>query len=356
MQRLPIPSVGASDQCSRTPIAILPAKLHPLVDHDVLRWVPSSRHIDVEQAQICCALGAQQYMLKPITRREKLSRMTETQKKKGQGTENGSHGAHKPATAVYRTKAVTLVTGYLEADRMPTLARESGLPGRVAVVLPSYYENAVDAVLDEDLYLDIIAVLTRLVPPWSATIRTNDSGTVGMASLDEIREVLTREREPREPFPEMKLFENGTLKTKVLFEPYVRFGGPEPYHDSYTLSVYSDPTDCDRTAGALEAAFKANRISVTVIEGAKRGRHKTLLDKLRGLFGLSWVGAPWPEQSRMHGEPTNTALTSSGPDISASSVFRGVEASGPNRTARVSSPVSSTATMCSAMRQPRCPT
>ena len=136
-------------------------------------------------------------------------------------------------------RTLCLVSGYHAASFPPAGAHESGLCHRFAVVLDTYRRDKVDMYFDTDLFLRLVPTLCQAIGYDRVEIRMTDGSR--FTSFDELaRQYAGREEVEQEPPVRIELVRRGQLGGIVETEFWTMVGGPPPYHDSYTLSFYSD--------------------------------------------------------------------------------------------------------------------
>jgi hypothetical protein len=131
-----------------------------------------------------------------------------------------------------------LVFGYLpEIDRRSKAAQKLGLLKRVAAVLND------DDVPYSQLYWDMVVTFVENLNHDSITFEI-DVGDIADAPLVFTSLLTMREHvesPPREfgvPFSRATFFLRGKANAYIDTEPYACAGGPDPYHDSWTFSIY----------------------------------------------------------------------------------------------------------------------
>jgi hypothetical protein len=194
-----------------------------------------------------------------------------------------------------------LVLGYVRGvDRLPRQARRLGLVQRSALVLDTYRPDSPDALLDAALYAALVVAVARAVAATASWARLEGGGVLdvsapgaALVALEAIPEV------ERVPFPKVEYRSGAAIVALALHEPYANVGGPEPYHDSHTIAVY---TAADRFKELEEEVARAVQRSagesLEVIHGEPSpvggGFFETLGAKVASIFGLS---AWWTSRS-----------------------------------------------------------
>ena len=144
---------------------------------------------------------------------------------------------------------IAIVKGYHEVTPVPQFARDHDLKHRFAVILNSERASTSDVDFESDGFLEILREILRVI----------DYGTVRIEVDEEIEyqyiEALSAHfsstpEEDRLPPDRMSFRRRGLLTCLEETEFWSRFGGPQPYSDSYTLSFYTR----DDLGGPLESA------------------------------------------------------------------------------------------------------
>lgn len=131
-----------------------------------------------------------------------------------------------------------LVRGYHRHSNLPAIAHEAEMAERFAVVLDTTRHDKVDWFFDSELFLAISEEIIRLIAPDTIKIELEEG--ISYASLATLAAAYTALPEAdREPPTRMLFFRDGRLVGLEETEFWVRVGGPDFYHDSYTLSFYT---------------------------------------------------------------------------------------------------------------------
>ncbi len=150
-------------------------------------------------------------------------------------------------------RTLYLVSGDHAANFPPADAYQAGLRHRFAVVLDTYRRDKVDMYFDSDLYLRLVPALCQAIGYEGVDIRMTDRSR--LTSFDDVaHHYAGREEIEQEPPERIQLGRRGQTVGIVATEFWTMVGGPFPYHDSYTLSFY---TEQDRSA-------ELRRVSETV--------------------------------------------------------------------------------------------
>jgi hypothetical protein len=152
-------------------------------------------------------------------------------------------------------RRLTMVKGYHVDIARPTASVKGHLENRFALVLDTQTEGSPILLFRLELFAPFIGAMLQVVPHEWIAITMFDGAVLGSfkAACDELRS-----RPINKPPVEMFLFLEGELVCVVNTEFWVSFGGPDPYHDSYTFSFYTreDLSEsfrqaCERVAAGL---------------------------------------------------------------------------------------------------------
>jgi len=141
----------------------------------------------------------------------------------------------------------SIVVGYIpDVDRLSRTARDLALGYRYAFVMSTYSPFSPDMVFDAGLYREIAVSIWDLLGSERAEV-VMDYEQPRMA--DNLADFTARVEEfslsEDEPVSRIIMYRGSAPVGFLESEPYARVGGPRPYHDSYTVAVYtsSDVSD-----------------------------------------------------------------------------------------------------------------
>lgn len=124
---------------------------------------------------------------------------------------------------------------------------------RFAVVLSSYRPDKDGMLFDATLFVRFAAALLRAVPHDSLAVETGGGSPI-LESLPELVERYARQDEmDRDPPLRMRASLGDRLVAVVETEAWASVGGPAPYHDSFTLSLYTAENRADEFRAVCEA-------------------------------------------------------------------------------------------------------
>ena len=133
---------------------------------------------------------------------------------------------------------IALVVGYHEYSYPPSSAYDAGLVQRFAIVFDTYRPDKGYAYFDAELYFRVLTSICQAVAHDSISIDAD--GERVFHSFDElVNSSLSKSDDDREPPKGVCLFRHGRIVACAETEEWLLVGGPAPYHDSYTLSVYT---------------------------------------------------------------------------------------------------------------------
>ena len=132
---------------------------------------------------------------------------------------------------------VRFVDGFDEVCVWPKFARAANLAHRFAVIQETYRPDSVDMYFDQRLWLSLLDFAKRSAPSVRIGISRGGAKKVELDAF--FSGWMSLPQEDREP-PPLVFVENETAPTLIIETEYWKnVGGPMPYHDSYTYSLYS---------------------------------------------------------------------------------------------------------------------
>lgn len=140
---------------------------------------------------------------------------------------------------------IILVSGYLHEDYPPEIAYDAGLRNRFSVVLQTYRSDKVDMFFDFDQYTALLTAIVEALPHDSEIAEYLD-GAQDESVASMFSHLGSQSEYEREPPKWLTLKQGGETVGLMETEFWVRGGGPGPYHDSYTLSIYTAEDHTDR--------------------------------------------------------------------------------------------------------------
>jgi hypothetical protein len=194
-------------------------------------------------------------------------------------------------SSVIRTPGFKLVFGYVpRIDRWPAMAKRLALPHRCAFVLDTYKPGNVDMFFDGGLYTEIIRVVWSTVQATAAELIGDDQDRRISCGDDFDGSFRALAPDPVEPLRRVVFEREGRVVAIAESEPWTNVGGPDVYHDSYTIAVFSaaDIGAAIESAANAVAARRSLRGPDTVHGEAEPPAGSLnvarLLDALRSLF------------------------------------------------------------------------
>lgn len=133
---------------------------------------------------------------------------------------------------------LTIVKGYHDFIQPPEIVYDKKLFSRVAIVLSTYRHDKKYSYFDAELFFELISKIRNLFSSCQLNIYFTDECFLN--SIDSMKErVLSESEEDRNP-PRSIIFRiNESVCCVIDLEFWVNVGGPLPYHDSYTIAVYT---------------------------------------------------------------------------------------------------------------------
>ncbi len=161
------------------------------------------------------------------------------------------------------TQPVKIISGFHSCTpSTPRLAIDAGLSSRAAFSIESYRPGSVDMFFDSDLFMSLLNAVSSSVPHDSTEVWQEIPGGIFQRLLRhehyriigslETLEGMFRQKEPEPP---SKIVWTKATKPVVIGVPegWHLLGGPDPYHDTYTFSLYSSSSDSARIIEALRS-------------------------------------------------------------------------------------------------------
>ncbi len=135
--------------------------------------------------------------------------------------------------------AVRFVRGLDRHSTYPSFVEAAGLSERVAVVQDTFVEGCVDMHFEEPLWRELVECLPRLIPDCQILVTPEIQPEKSMMLGDFLQRWDLTAAEDREPPAIVTALSGQTIALVVVTDFWVRIGGVEPYHDSYTYSVFT---------------------------------------------------------------------------------------------------------------------
>jgi hypothetical protein len=147
---------------------------------------------------------------------------------------------------------VSFVDGFDDVRCQPDYAKSAGLNRRFAIIQETYRPDCVDVYFDEPLWLSLLEFAKRTSTNVQIGVTQNSSKKVALENF--LADFSKLPNEERHPPPFIFGSEEGMLKIAIETEYWNNVGGPMPYHDSYTYSIYSSDPVGKRVLQHLAAA------------------------------------------------------------------------------------------------------
>ena len=188
-------------------------------------------------------------------------------------------------------RTLSIVVGYVpRVDALPGWVRSLGLTRRVAFVLSSYRSDKVDLFFDAELNAALLDAAREVCrADRIASMFPSDE------ILKEFRTAtdLMREYEPlpeieRDPLERAVLQRGGMVVAAVGSEPWADVGGPMPYHDSYTIPIYSlDDAGAELEEAARSTCRRLGAEVTEVVQGSATPVPPGVLQRVAAWLGMT---------------------------------------------------------------------
>ena len=180
-----------------------------------------------------------------------------------------------------------VVVGYLpDVDRLPRDVARLGLPHRCAFILDTYSPLSVEMTFNAPLYHAMIGMVWDVLRCDRSELFLPDRQSAGsLAELETLVHEHTRTED--EPAPGLTLFRGSTAVGFMESQPWARVGGPDLYHDSYTVAVFTSEDVSDVfVARAHELSTRCETELVDVVRLDTQPPPPSLRERLRDALGL----------------------------------------------------------------------
>jgi hypothetical protein len=160
-----------------------------------------------------------------------------------------------------RARRLRLIQGYRQDDYPPPRAYDAGLRARFAIVLDAYRPAAEGMLFDVELFLQLVGALLEAVPHDRVVFEVAEDRRID--ALRQLEATYTgASLVGLEPPDQIVLLRDEKPVCVLETECRVDVGGPEPYHDAYTLALYTQAdlapgfrAVCERVGAALGATL-----------------------------------------------------------------------------------------------------
>ncbi|WP_304170642.1 hypothetical protein [Phenylobacterium aquaticum] len=136
--------------------------------------------------------------------------------------------------------SVRFVRGLDVYSTFPKAAEHAGLTHRFAVIQDTYVPGAGEMVFDEALWMTLAAFVQGYVPGAEITVAYDLRKPVEHPLDDYMAGWAEADPEDRDPPQAFFVRTMGRLVLCLVTDAWHRVGGPSPYHDSYTYSLFAD--------------------------------------------------------------------------------------------------------------------
>lgn len=180
-------------------------------------------------------------------------------------------------------RTLKIVVGYIPGlDKIPRRVAALGLRRRYAFVLDTYRTASVDAYFDVQIYAAILRTVLTLVGATSLSV-LQETGEARAFEPGDVEQLLTPEGPPRE----IEVRQATEIVAALVSEPWVTTGGPEPYHDSYTVALFCRVGDPSQVVERVRRAVEDVGAVVTdVVSGGAEPEPPSLLARIAERLGF----------------------------------------------------------------------
>ncbi|MHC4744557.1 MAG: hypothetical protein ACYS8Z_21800 [Planctomycetota bacterium] len=161
---------------------------------------------------------------------------------------------------------VGFVKGYHPGYPVDEVAVKEGLEHRVAFIINPYRSEKEDSFFDVELFCSLMKGITDVLQSDNLTVRVEEYERYGGKELDSLESFERHMRslpECDQKIPRRIVYSRGEkIVCCVSGELWVLCGGPWPYHDCYTASVYTKEDFSEQLAVLCEEV--CNRVGATI--------------------------------------------------------------------------------------------
>jgi hypothetical protein len=181
------------------------------------------------------------------------------------------------------TSSVSLVWGYLpEIDHPNSQAAQLRLFNRLAIVMPSSYPEKTEMYFNSALFLAAVKVLLDTISYQEVKIYLDKNQQKVLTSWDALKQHYAGlSEEDQTLFYNAELIREHNIAAYLECSDFTAIGGPEPYHDSFVLIVYTKTAISQRQ---FSECCNQNNISIDEIYQGKSAPQISLLTRLQKYF------------------------------------------------------------------------
>lgn len=196
---------------------------------------------------------------------------------------------HSRGKAGVRGRMVTIIAEYVAGmGQLERQVRDLGLDRRMAFVLDTVRQGEEHLPFDPKLYIALLHAARDAFQADRLVALSSTGETTELAgATDRVRLTKGEAEIPREPPEQVLLYREGRIVAAIGSEPWVRVGGPDPSHDSYTIPISSAEDRTMELKAAARAAF--GELGAFVTESNRAGgrppRPSGFLRSLLSRFG-----------------------------------------------------------------------
>jgi hypothetical protein len=133
---------------------------------------------------------------------------------------------------------VEFAAGLDPVTPVPALAKANGLARRFAVIQHTYRSDSVDMVFDEELFVALLRFADAYGPDCQTSVSTAPGGPHSSV-VDFLSQWTGLPADEKGPDAFVLVRCGGEIVACINPEHWAAIGGPAPYHDSYTYSVFT---------------------------------------------------------------------------------------------------------------------
>jgi hypothetical protein len=181
-------------------------------------------------------------------------------------------------------RTMKLVVGYVpRVDRLPSELRRGGFTRRVAFVLDTFRSGNVDMYFDDGLYTALVGAMQDVVSADRMSAVLSSGKTIDLVDTAGLMRLLAQEpTAERGPLPRVLMARGDRTVCVIESEAWAETGGPEPYHDSYTIPVYSQYDLSKPIEAAVRAVCRQTGAELTsVVRGSETPVRPSILSRIK---------------------------------------------------------------------------
>lgn len=183
---------------------------------------------------------------------------------------------------------IEFVSGFDPVCPIPRIVRAAGLDHRFAVIQHTYRPDSVDGVFDVALFDTLMRFAAALRP--NADVSADERNDGREVSLANFRAAWEQSSEDHRSDAMLLVRLGSELVACIAPEHWANIGGPAPYSDSYTYSIFSREEMGERVTAFLRDSDGSEgwHLSTEIITGPSAAlppAQRSPMSLLRRLFG-----------------------------------------------------------------------